>query len=141
MLSLAHAMRREASLWLASAKEDLEDCEDALRRGRFFRAAFFAQQAVEKVFKALFFVVRREEPPRLHTVTELYSMLRESGFHLPKDLEEQLYILNKYYTVTRYPDAANSLPSESVDRLEAERAFSLAGKVVEYGEEYSKQGA
>jgi len=90
----------------------------------------------KKPSKALFFVVRREEPPRMHTVTELYAMLKESGFALPLELEQQLYILNKYYTVTRYPDAANGLPSESVDRVEADRAYKLAKEVVEYVERY-----
>ncbi|MEB3851473.1 MAG: HEPN domain-containing protein [Desulfurococcales archaeon] len=123
--------RREALLWLGAAGEDLEDAVDALGRGRWFRAAFFAQQAAGKALKALFFVVRREEPPKIHTVTELYRLLREAGFRLPRDLEEQIYILNKYYTVTRYPDAANGLPSESVDRLEAERAVEVARRVYE----------
>ena len=125
-------VRREVLLWLRAAEEDLYDARDALERGRWFRAAFFAQQAVEKALKALFFVVRREEPPRLHSVTDLYRMLREAGFRLPAELEEQLYILNKYYTVTRYPDAANGLPSESVDRIEAERAVRIAERVVGY---------
>jgi len=98
--------------------------EDSLKGGRWFRIAFFAQQAVGKALKALFFIVRREKPPKLYTVTELYAMLKESGFTLPPELEQQLYVLNKYYTVTRYPDAANGLPSESVDRVEAERAYS-----------------
>jgi len=123
-------------LWVRAGREDLADAEDALNRGRWFRAAFFAQQAVEKALKALFFVVRREEPPRIHTVTELYAMLKEAGFALPPELEQQLYILNKYYTVTRYPDAANGLPSESVDRVEAERAYKLAEEVVKYVERY-----
>ena len=121
-------------LWVRAGREDLADAEDALNRGRWFRAAFFAQQAVEKALKALFFVVRREEPPRIRTVTELYAMLKEAGFALPPELEQQLYILNKYYTVTRYPDAANGLPSESVDRVEAERAYKLAEEVVKYVE-------
>jgi len=124
-------MRREALLWLKAAREDLEDAEDALSRGRWFRAAFFAQQAVEKALKALFFIVRREEPPRMHTVTELYMLLREEGFALPQQLENQLYVLNKYYTVTRYPDAANGLPSESVDEVEARRAVNIALEVVD----------
>ena len=124
-------MRREALLWLKAAREDLEDAEDALSRGRWFRAAFFAQQAVEKALKALFFIVRREEPPRVHTVTELYMLLREEGFALPQQLENQLYVLNKYYTVTRYPDAANGLPSESVDEVEARRAVNIALEVVD----------
>lgn len=47
-------------------------------------------------------------------------MLKELGFTLPPELEEKLYVLNKYYTVTRYPGAASGLPSESADRVEAE---------------------
>jgi HEPN domain-containing protein len=64
-------------------------------------------------------------------------MLKESGFTLPLKLEQQLYILNKYYTVTMYPDVANGLPSESVDRVEAERACNLAREVLEYVERSS----
>ena len=134
-------MRRECLLWLKAAEEDLADAEDMLSRGRYFRAAFFAHQAVEKVLKALFFIVRREEPPHIHTVTELYMLLKEGGFMLPEEAEAEIYILNKYYTVTRYPDAANGLPSESVDKVEAERAVRLARRVVEYVEKYLKESS
>ena len=129
-------MRREVILWLKSAEEDIYDAELSLKNLRYFRTAFFSHQAVEKAFKALFFVVRREDPPKIHTITELYRDLKNSGFRLPKDIEDQLFILNKYYTVSRYPDAANGLPSESVDRIEAERAIELAKKVVNYAKEY-----
>ena len=122
-------MRREALLWLASAEEDLEDAKIAFELGRWFRVAFFSQQAVEKALKALFFVVLRREPPKTHIITELYKQLREAGFRL--DIEDELYFLNKYYVVTRYPDAANGLPSESVDRWEAERALKIAERVIE----------
>lgn len=114
----------------------MEDALEAFNRGRWFRVAFFSQQAVEKALKALFFIVRREEPPKVHSVTELYSMLRENGFRLREDLESSLYVLNKYYTVTRYPDAANGLPSESVDKYEAERALSIAKEVIKEIGEY-----
>ncbi len=133
-------VRREVDLWLKAAYEDLVDAEDALDRKRWFRAAFFAQQAVEKALKALFFIVRREEPPKIHTVTELYELLKERDFGLPGDIEEQLFIFNKYYTVTRYPDAANGLPSESVDRIEGERAVRLAKMVISFAERYIRKG-
>ena len=124
-------LRRETLLWLEAAKEDLEDAEYAIERGRWFRVAFFSQQAVEKALKALYPLIHRKEPPKIHTVTELYQELREAGFRLPSDLERSLYILNKYYTVTRYPDAANGPPSESVDEEEAMRAYTIARRVVE----------
>ena len=126
-------MRREALLWLAAAEEDLEDAKIAFDMGRWFRTAFFSQQAVEKALKALFFVILRREPPKTHVITELYKQLKEAGFSL--EVEDELYVLNKYYTVTRYPDAANGLPSESVDRLEAERALRIAEKVVKVARE------
>jgi len=132
-------MRREVTLWLKAAKEDIEDAQSALERKRFFRTAFFSQQAVEKALKALFFIVLRENPPYIHTVTELYQILRRGGFRLPEQLEQELYILNKYYTVTRYPDAANGLPSESVDQIEAERALNIAKKVIKHVEEYTSK--
>ncbi len=59
----------------------------------WFRASFYSQQAVEKALRPLFFVVRREKPPYIHTTTELYSLLREAGFTLPGHIEEQLFIL------------------------------------------------
>ncbi len=129
-------MRREVRLWLGMSLEDLKDAKIMLNLKRYFRAAFFSQQSVEKAFKALFFVVRRENPPHLHTVTELYRLLNEAGFSLPERLERSLYVLNKYYTVTRYPDAANGLPSESVDEEEAARAVKIAEEVVSYVENY-----
>jgi len=124
-------MRREANLWLRSAEDDIIDAEFFLSNKRYFRTAFFAQQAVEKVLKALFLALAREDPPKIHSLTELYRILNEkSGFRLPESVEEQLYFLNKFYTVSQYPDAANGLPSESVDRIEAERALSVAKEVM-----------
>ncbi len=125
------SVREEARLWIEAAYEDLFDAELALKNKRWFRVAFYAQQAVEKALKALYIVLAREPPPYTHRVTVLYSGLREHGFRLPSDLEESLSILNKYYTITRYPDAANGLPSETVDRGEALRAYRIARRIVD----------
>ncbi|MBO8182129.1 MAG: HEPN domain-containing protein [Archaeoglobus sp.] len=132
-------MRREVILWLKSAEEDIYDAEFFLENSRFFRTAFFSQQGVEKALKALFFIVKRQEPPKLHTVTELYFELKKNGFNLPEKLEKELFVLNKYYTVSRYPDAANGLPSESVDEEEARRALRIAKEVLEYAREYTER--
>ncbi len=102
--------------------------------------SFFAQQAVKKVLKALFIVIAKEDPPKILTVTELYRVLKnKSKFSFPEEIENQLYFLNKYYTVSRYPDAANGLPSESVDGVEVGRALKLAKDVFNYGRRYFEQ--
>ncbi|MBC7110124.1 MAG: hypothetical protein H5T46_03840, partial [Archaeoglobi archaeon] len=38
-------------------------------------------------------------------------------------------------TVSRYPDAASGLPSESVDKIEAERALKIAEEILGYARE------
>ena len=81
--------------------------------------------------EALYPLIAGKEPSRLHSVTELYRELRSHGYRLPSEVEEKLYRLNKYYTVTRYPDAANGLPSESVDRYEAAEAVEVARRVLQ----------
>ncbi len=128
-------VREEILLWIKAAEEDLYDAELAFNNKRWFRTAFFAQQAVEKMLKALYMLLKREPPPRTHRITTLYMELKEAGFNLPEDLEEELPSLNKYYTITRYPDAANGLPSESVSREEALKTIRIAKRVLEYVEE------
>ncbi|MDI9645858.1 MAG: HEPN domain-containing protein [Archaeoglobales archaeon] len=89
-------MRRETELWLRTAEEDLLDSRSFFTSRRYFRSAFFAQQAVEKVLKALFIEMAREDPPKIQSVTELYRILKEkTGFKLSDELEEQLFVLNK----------------------------------------------
>jgi len=61
-----------------------------------------------KILKSLFEKFAREELPKICSVTGLYKILREkSGFEFPKEIKEKLFILKKYYTVSRYPDATN----------------------------------
>ncbi len=91
------------------------------------------------MLKALYMLLKREPPPRTHRITTLYMELKEAGFNLPEDLEEELPSINKYYTITRHPDAANGLPSESVSREEALKTIRIARRVLEYvKEELSK---
>ena len=123
-------VREEVLLWIEAADEDLFDADLAIRNKRWFRAAFYAQQAVEKLLKH-YILIRKEPPPYTCRVSVLYRGVKEEGFSLPSDLEDKLSILNKYYTITRYPDAANGLPSEAVDEEEAKRALDIAKRVLE----------
>ncbi len=119
-------VRREALLWLEEAVRDLEDVDFALERGRWWRATFFAHQAVEKALKALWVHVMREPPPRTRILPELVP----EGVDVGAGLDE-LYWLSKYYTISRYPDAAGGPPSILIVEWEARRAAEIARRVVE----------
>ncbi|MCS6768255.1 MAG: HEPN domain-containing protein [Candidatus Nitrosocaldus sp.] len=77
-------VRRDALLWLESARDDVE-VPNLLGAGRCLRSAFLTQQAADRALKALFFTVGREEPKAAYSDR---TMLKEHGFTLPKVLEE-----------------------------------------------------
>jgi HEPN domain-containing protein len=124
------ALRREAVYWIREAWHDLCTARILHAARRFNAAAFYSHQAAEKALKSLFFVALRAEPPRTHALTELYRELKRAGVDFVPALEERVAELNKFYTVSRYPDAAAGQPFEAVTRGDAERALETASAVV-----------
>lgn len=61
---------------------------------------------------------------------ELYIELKRAGVELSPALEERVAELNKFYTVSRYPDAAAGQPYEVVTRGDAERSLDTAREVL-----------
>ena len=87
--------------------------------------------------KSLYLAALRREPPRINVLTELYRELKAAGFRLSPELEEGVAELNKFYAVSRYPDAAGQ-PFEAVTKRDAERSLETAAQVVELVEEFLK---
>ncbi|PZA08916.1 HEPN domain-containing protein [Meiothermus sp. Pnk-1] len=112
-------MRVEAERLLLQAQEDLASARVLFQGARFYAAAFFGQQTAEKALKALY-IERFLKLPRTHDLIELAEALgAETG------LLEQARLLTPDYLLTRYPDAAGTVPArlyrqdEARDRLEA----------------------
>jgi hypothetical protein len=127
-------IRREAAYRIREAWHDLCTAQLLYSARRFNAAAFYSHQAVEKALKSLFFVFLRAEPPKSHVLVELYRELKRAGVELDPALEEAVAELNKFYTVSRYPDAAAGQPFEAVTRRDAERALETARAVADLAE-------
>ncbi|MGC8994836.1 MAG: HEPN domain-containing protein [Pyrobaculum sp.] len=123
-------MRREAAYWIREAWYDYCTARLLFEARRWSAAAFHCRQAVEKALKSLYLAVLRREPPKTHVLTELYRELRRGGVELSPSLEEDVAELNKFYTVSTYPDAAAGQPYEVVTRRDAERSLETAGEVL-----------
>ena len=67
-------------------------------------------------------------------LVELYRELKRAGVKLDPSLEEAVAELNKFHTVSRYPDAAAGQPFEAVTRRDAERALETARAVADLAE-------
>lgn len=57
---------KKAHKWLDIAKEDLGVARVLFKSGRYIYCAFFCQQAVEKLFKAIIIFETEKEPPYVH---------------------------------------------------------------------------
>lgn len=86
--------------WWAYAERDLDTAQALLGTERWEAVSFFAQQAVEKAFKALLVQCGEESPPRIH---DLVVLGRRVG--APSTLERDFNELTRAYVMTRYPDA------------------------------------
>lgn len=124
-------LRREAMLWWRQGLRDLDLAERLLDRGDYSYAAFHSHQAVEKALKAAIIHVLRELPPKIHNLIELVESLRSANLSID-DVLDDVKELNPHYLTSRYPDAANGVPSEVYTKRMGETCVRLARKVVEW---------
>lgn len=91
-------MREEVKRWWERAQEDLETARVNQESERFYAAAFFAQQSVEKALEALS-IARMNKFRKIH---DLVALGRE--VKLPQRLIDHCREISPAYTYTRYPD-------------------------------------
>lgn len=118
-------MRPEAQAWWELAKADLETARINLAARAFYMAAFLCQQCVEKGLKAVWIVRNRRLAPKTHNLIDLAGELS-----VLSQFETSLLRLNPQYVATRYPDAANGVPSQNYNRELAQQLLNDAEEVM-----------
>jgi len=122
-------VREEAVDWWKEASHNLRQAKKNFEIEEFSVAAFLAHQAAEKALKALYIVVKSRLPPRGHDLLKLGRAVEVS------EIMDELRVLNPHYTVARYPNAANTVPSELYSREMASRCIEAAERVLTWVKE------
>lgn len=118
-------MRPEASNWLDFAREDFQMAALAKDNQLFNQVCFHAQQAVEKMLKALI-AEQGAQPPRTHKTADLLPLVSIIDLSGQKTA---LIRLDRFYIPTRYPDA---LPGLLADGMPNEQDANEAIRTAEY---------
>jgi HEPN domain-containing protein len=116
--------------WYKQALRDLEQAVDSQKLGRHEWACFAAQQAAEKVVKALHLKNRQETWG--HVVSRLLHELPNS-IEIPELLIEKARVLDNYYIPARYPNGhPESAHFEHYDVLQSSEAIQYASEIIEF---------
>ncbi|MGD8238673.1 MAG: HEPN domain-containing protein [Armatimonadota bacterium] len=116
-------MRQEAADTIADADHDLATARDMLAAGRWNWAVFCARQAVEKMLKCGYPVLRNERWPGTHN---LAAMATECFPDMPEDVLGAVQKLMPFYASTRYANAAGGPPFKMFGQTIAEEAVAWA---------------
>jgi HEPN domain-containing protein len=127
-------MRPEIERWLLQSKEELDTAQVCLNGGKYFAAAFWSQQAVEKALKAAFIHKKKQSPGTTHSLTFLGRELS-----IPKEYWTPLRDLTKEYYMSRYPDASEDVPFKTYTKEDAERYVEICRRLLQWVESALKK--
>ncbi|MCX8169960.1 MAG: HEPN domain-containing protein [Candidatus Methanomethyliaceae archaeon] len=117
-------IREEALDWWNEAKHNIRQARKNYEIEEYSVAAFLCHQAAEKALKALYIIKKEKLPPRGHDLVKLGRLLNAN------EIMNELKILNPHYT--RYPNAANTVPSEAYTKEIIERCLSAVDRIFEW---------
>src|SRR3989344_9133785 len=104
-------MRKEIDNWWKQSEADFDGAQYNFSGAKYYIAAFFCQQAVEKALKALFLLEKKGEVPQSHSLIYLAT-----NTSIPERFFSFLKELTPKFIDTRYPNASVDLPVNIYDK-------------------------
>ena len=122
--------QKQAQRWFSQAKMDIGAAQNSLHTKNFEWACFQAQQAGEKILKAVWLYYQHD--PWGHSIFKLIKDFPEQEIYrkLLSQLEKEAQLLDKLYIPTRYPNGLPDLmPFEAYNEQDAAQALEAVNKI------------
>ena len=87
--------------WITEADEALQIAQHLIEKNDYSYALFFGHLAIEKIFKALYIVNKKEHAPPLHN---LLRLAKEAGLDPDESKTDSLLRITAFNIEARYPD-------------------------------------
>jgi HEPN domain-containing protein len=128
-------MRENVELWLKQSLEDLDTARVLLNNNKYYASAFYSHQVAEKALKALLYFGK---DVKTHDLSKMLDIIKEEVNLNVEEIRKEALKLNPNYTISRYPDAANSLPYLLYDKNDAEKYLNMAEKIINWVKKFIK---
>ena len=129
-------MRENVELWFKQSLEDLDTAKVLLNTNKYYASAFYSHQAAEKALKALLLYFGKDV--KTHDLSKMLDIIKEEVNLNVEEVRKEALKLNPNYTISRYPDAANSLPYLLYDKSDAEEYLKMAEKIINWVKNFIK---
>ena len=120
-------MRKEIENWIKQGKEEFDTAEVNFKNHKYFSAAFWCQQSIEKLLKALYILKKRSSPESTHSLSYLGREI-----NAPKEFWKFLKDLSAQYYVSRYPDATEDVPYLTYTKEEVQDYLNKAKEFIKW---------
>jgi HEPN domain-containing protein len=118
--------------WYEQGKRDMERAVLDIEHAYYEWACFTAQQATEKVVKAL--ALKRGLNLWGHSINEMIKILA-SAIAIPSDIKEKAKLLDLYYIPPRYPNGFPAgKPADYFTERQAKEALDAASAIIGFCE-------
>jgi HEPN domain-containing protein len=111
--------------WLRFAESDRQAARALLTAGFYEQSAFYCQQAIEKLLKAIIVKQTGDRPPHLHDLLTLLRRTKDVAH--TEEIERWLGRIDNYYVGTRYP--LEVVENDAFKRPLAEAAIEATDKI------------
>jgi len=91
--------------WKEEAEEALQVAKHLFEKRDFSYALFFGHLAIEKILKAIYVMIKKEQAPYLHN---LLALAEQAGISLSDLRKEYLIKITAFNLESRYPDEKRS---------------------------------
>jgi Uncharacterized conserved protein related to C-terminal domain of eukaryotic chaperone, SACSIN len=115
---------------------DLDTAKVLLNNNKYYASTFYSHQAAEKALKALLLYFGKDV--KTHDLNKMLDIIKEEVNLNVEEIRKEALKLNPNYTISRYPDAANSLPYLLYDKNDAEEYLNMAEKIVNWVKKFIK---
>lgn len=126
-------MTGRVRLWWQAAQDDWAAAHTLFAGGQWAASVFHCHECIEKLLKALYIHKKSKMPPPTHN---LGSLVQKIGIKPSPERETALYMLMPHFSISRYPDAADGVPSEKYNESLAKDLLEAAGKLKKWLERH-----
>ena len=127
-------MRKEIENWLLQGKEEFDTAKISFDNKKYFASAFWCQQSLEKIFKAIYIHKKKEPTGTTHSLTFLGREI-----NIPKEYLSFLRDLTKEYYLSRYPDVIEDVPYITYTKEEIQNYLKKTEEVIKWAESQLKK--